>query len=47
MASRIVVGITGASGAAYARRVLELLAESGQEIHLTVSALGKRESGCH
>ncbi len=42
MASRIVVGITGASGAAYARRVLELLAESGQEIHLTVSALGKR-----
>ncbi len=42
MPSRIVVGITGASGAAYARRVLTLAAEAGCEIHLTVSALGKR-----
>ena len=42
MASRIVVGVTGASGAVYARRVMELLAEGGLEIHLTVSALGRR-----
>ncbi len=42
MVDRIVVGITGASGAAYARRVMELLAEAGVEIHLTVSALGRR-----
>ncbi|MHC4428389.1 MAG: UbiX family flavin prenyltransferase [Planctomycetota bacterium] len=42
MTSRIVVGITGASGAVYARRVMTLLARSGVEIHLTVSTLGKR-----
>ncbi len=42
MVNRIVVGITGASGAVYARRVMELLAEAGVEIHLTVSALGRR-----
>lgn len=42
MNSRIVVGITGASGAAYALRVMELLAEAGVEIHLTVSSLGRR-----
>ncbi|MEE8147067.1 MAG: UbiX family flavin prenyltransferase [Longimicrobiales bacterium] len=42
MAGRIVVGVTGASGAVYARRVMELLAEGGLEIHLTVSALGRR-----
>ena len=41
MPQRIVVGITGASGAIYARRVLELLAHAGCEIHLTVSAWGK------
>ena len=42
MVKRIVVGITGASGAAYARRALELLADAGVEIHLTVSTLGRR-----
>ena len=42
MTGRILVGITGASGATYARRVMEQLAEAGVEIHLTVSALGKR-----
>ncbi len=42
MASRIVVGITGASGAVYARRVIELLAAAGVEVHLTVSTLGRR-----
>jgi 4-hydroxy-3-polyprenylbenzoate decarboxylase len=42
MSSRIVVGITGASGAVYARRVMELLAGAGAEMHLTVSSLGRR-----
>ncbi len=42
MIDRIVVGITGASGAAYARRVMQLLAEAGVEIHLTVSTMGRR-----
>jgi len=38
----IVIGITGASGAAYSQRVIELLTASGVEVHLTVSALGRR-----
>ncbi len=42
MTSRIVIGITGASGAVYARRVMELLADAGVEMHLTVSSLGRR-----
>ena len=42
MIDRIVVGITGASGAAYARRAMQLLAEAGVEIHLTVSPAGRR-----
>jgi 4-hydroxy-3-polyprenylbenzoate decarboxylase len=42
MDRRIVVGITGASGAIYACRVMELLAEAGVEVHLTVSSLGRR-----
>lgn len=39
---RIVVGVTGASGAAYSKRVLELLAERGIEIHLACTPLGRR-----
>jgi 4-hydroxy-3-polyprenylbenzoate decarboxylase len=39
---KIVVGVTGASGAPYVMRVLHLLLEAGVEVHLTVSALGKR-----
>ncbi len=39
---RIVVGITGASGAAYAVRVVELLAAADVEVHLACSDLGKR-----
>ncbi|MCZ6836856.1 MAG: UbiX family flavin prenyltransferase [Planctomycetota bacterium] len=39
---RIVIGITGASGAPYAMRTMELLAEAGVEIHLTVTKLGRR-----
>lgn len=42
MNSRIVVGVTGASGAAYARRLIEVAAAAGVEIHLTVSSLGRR-----
>lgn len=38
----IVIGITGASGAAYARRVVELLAAADCMIHLAVTALGRR-----
>ncbi|MBI1371870.1 MAG: UbiX family flavin prenyltransferase [Phycisphaera sp.] len=39
---RIVVGISGASGAAYARRVIELLVAADVEVHLVVSPLGQR-----
>lgn len=41
-ARRIVVGITGASGAVYARRTLQLLARGGVAVHLVVSPLGQR-----
>ncbi|MEM0914427.1 MAG: UbiX family flavin prenyltransferase [Planctomycetota bacterium] len=40
--SRIVVGITGASGAPYARRTIELLVAGGVETHVVVSPLGQR-----
>lgn len=39
---RIVVGITGASGAAYAQRLVQLLVAAGVETHLVVSPLGQR-----
>ena len=39
---RIVVAITGASGAVYARRVVQLLLDAGVEVHLVVSPLGQR-----
>ena len=42
MGRRIVVGISGASGAAYSRRVVQLLVEAGVEVHLVVSPLGQR-----
>jgi 4-hydroxy-3-polyprenylbenzoate decarboxylase len=38
---RIVVGITGASGAIYGLRALELLKSSGVETHLVVTASGQ------
>ena len=41
-ATRIIIGITGASGAAYALRIMQLLAEADVQIHLTVSRYGKR-----
>ena len=39
---RIVIGITGASGAAYAVRLIRLLAESDIEVHVAISTLGRR-----
>lgn len=37
-----VVGISGASGAAYALRLLEILLLAGHEVHLVVSDYGRR-----
>lgn len=42
MTKRIVVGITGASGAAYAQRFIRMLVASNVETHLVVSPLGQR-----
>jgi len=42
MDKRIVVGISGASGAAYARRLIEALVAAEREVHLVVSPLGQR-----
>jgi flavin prenyltransferase len=39
---RVVLGISGASGAAYALRLLELLLEQGTEVHLVVTDYGRR-----
>lgn len=39
---QIVVGITGASGAPYARQLLRRLARAEIHVHLVVSALGRR-----
>lgn len=40
--NRIIVGITGASGALYARRVIELLTEADVETHVAITNLGRR-----
>lgn len=42
MSEHIVLGITGASGAGYAVRVLQALLEAGRTVHLAVSPLGRR-----
>lgn len=39
---RFVIGISGASGARYALRLIELLLDAGHEVHLVVSDYGKR-----
>ncbi len=39
---RVVVGVTGASGAPYVSKLLQLLLEASVEVHLAVSSLGKR-----
>ena len=36
----LIVGITGASGAVYAVRLVEVLLRSGREVHLTISPSG-------
>jgi 4-hydroxy-3-polyprenylbenzoate decarboxylase len=41
MSDSLVVGITGASGAIYALRLLQLLVRGEQTIHLTISPAGK------
>ncbi len=42
MSKRIIVGITGASGAIYAQRLVALLCTTDIEVHLVVSPLGQR-----
>ena len=39
---QLVVGVTGASGAAYARRLVECLCGGGVQVHLIVTPLGRR-----
>jgi 4-hydroxy-3-polyprenylbenzoate decarboxylase len=39
---RIVVGVTGASGAIYADRLLGHLKDLGQEVHLVLTDMGKK-----
>ena len=39
---RIIVGVTGASGALYAKRLVECLLSTGVDVHLVVSPWGKR-----
>ena len=39
---RIVVGVTGASGAPYLIRFLQLILASDIEVHLTISDLGRQ-----
>ncbi len=42
MSKRIVVAVTGASGAPYARRLLEVLAQQRCDVHLVISPYGRR-----
>jgi 4-hydroxy-3-polyprenylbenzoate decarboxylase len=39
---RIVVGVTGASGAGYARRLIECLCDAAVDVHLVVTPNGRR-----
>lgn len=41
----LVVGITGASGSPYAVRLIEVLLESGREVHLAISPSGQAVIG--
>ncbi|MEX0938960.1 MAG: flavin prenyltransferase UbiX [Pirellulales bacterium] len=41
MTKNLVVGITGASGAVYAVRLLEVLLAAGYDVHLSISEAGK------
>jgi flavin prenyltransferase len=42
MSLPVILGITGASGALYAKRTIELLVAADVEVHLAISALGRR-----
>ncbi len=42
MSERILVGITGASGSIYAKKLLERLIKLPYEIHLVISDMGKK-----
>ena len=42
---QIVVGVTGASGAPYAKRLIEQLAANGADVHLVVSPHGRQLFG--
>lgn len=39
---RIVVGVTGASGAMYAQRLIQCLVDAGTEVHLAITPYGRR-----
>jgi 4-hydroxy-3-polyprenylbenzoate decarboxylase len=39
---RIIVAVAGASGAAYARRLIECMCEAGVDVHLVVTPAGQR-----
>lgn len=41
MSLPLVLGITGASGAVYARRLLEVLLRDGREVHVAISPSGR------
>ncbi|MDR2547946.1 MAG: aromatic acid decarboxylase, partial [Rickettsiales bacterium] len=41
MNSRIVIGISGASGSIYGVRILEVLKDADYETHLVISRAGK------
>lgn len=41
MSDPLVVAITGASGAVYAKRLLEVLYHTGQQVHLSISTSGR------
>jgi 4-hydroxy-3-polyprenylbenzoate decarboxylase len=49
--NRTIVAITGASGAIYARRLVEVLLAAGAEVHLSISPAGQQvlqhELGCN
>ncbi len=42
MSKRIVVAVTGASGAPYAQRLMEVLAAHGCDVHVVMSPYGRR-----
>lgn len=42
MSKQIVLAVTGASGALYARRLLAVLTEGGAHVHLVISPYGRR-----